>query len=50
MFEYLILTFNLFICLRMKNDIQTSLNARMITYRELKHIREHKFFVIHDFI
>ena len=50
MFKYLILTFNLLIRLRIKNNIQTLLNTRMITYRKLKRICEYKFFIVHDFI
>ena len=50
MFKHLILMFDLFIRLRIKNDIQTLLNARMIIYRKLKRICKHKFFVVYDFI
>ena len=50
MFKHLILAFGLLIRLQMKSDIQTSLNARMITYRKSERIREYKFSVAHDFI
>ena len=49
MFQYLILFFRLFICLRMESNIQFAFYANAITQRELIIVREKHITIKYNF-